>query len=307
MKQKYLYILIIILLLVLFVDLIYKLNNIKEHYNNHNNKILIHKILLKPKTASDFPPGFGDTLKGTFMLYMISKKYGYTFYLDLTNHPIGDYIVKTIPDKYTNLNDDVNEYFNFFNSNNLKLINEVTAIMETKEIGIFETNTNLESDIELTNDDRIILQNILKPTNYLNDKINLLKQQYELNEYSVIHIRAGDDNMNTEIDSKIIGNIENIITKINIQKKILVVSDSNYIKKYLYKKYKFKMIESEIIHLGYLNSSNNIEKSIESTLIDFFLICGANKIYSLSVYDWNSGFSTMASRLFDIPIEKYII
>jgi hypothetical protein len=112
--------------------------------------------------------------------------------------------------------------------------------------------------------------------------------------------------MNTEIDSKIIENIESIITKINIQKKILVVSDSNYIKKYLYKKYKFKMIESEIIHLGYLNSSN-ITKSIESTLIDFFLICGANKIYSLSVYDWNSGFSTMASRLYDIPIEKYII
>jgi hypothetical protein len=142
MKKKYLYIFIIILLsLVVFINLIYKLNNIKEYYNNQ--KVLIHKILLKPKTTGDFPPGFGDTLKGTFMLYMISKKYGYTFYLDLTNHPIGDYIVKTIPDKYTNLNDDVNEYFNFFNSNNLKLINEVTAIMETKGIGIFETNTNL--------------------------------------------------------------------------------------------------------------------------------------------------------------------
>ena len=306
MKKNHLYIfIIIILLLVVFINLIYKLNNIKEYYNNQ--KVLIHKILLKPKTASDFPPGFGDTLKGTFMLYMISKKYGYTFYLDLTNHPIGDYIVKTIPDKYTNLNDDVNEYFNFYNSNNLKLIDEVTAIMKTKEIGIFETNTNLESDIELNNDDRIILQNMLKPTNYLNDKINILKQQYELNDYSVIHIRAGDNNMNTTIDLKIVENVENILTKINIQKKILVVSDSNDLKKYLQEKYKFKTIESEIIHLGYLNSNNNITKSIESTLIDFFLICGANKIYSLSVYEWNSGFSTMASRLYNIPIEKYKI
>jgi hypothetical protein len=66
------------------------------------------------------------------------------------------------------------------------------------------------------------------------------------------------------------------------------------------------MMSSEIIHLGYLNSENK-EIAIENTLIDFFLICGAKKIYSLSVYDWNSGFSIMASRLYDIPVEKYKI
>jgi len=305
MKQNYLYILIIIIVIFLLLLLLLKnyYDNIEEYYNNQ--KVLIHKILLNPKTTGDFPPGFGDTLKGTFMLYTISKNYGYTFYLDLTNHPIGKYIIKTIPDEYTNLNEEVHEYFNL--SNNYKLIEEVTTIMNNKEIGIFETNSNLESDDKLTKDDRIILQNMLKPTTYLNDKIDLLKQQYELNEYSIIHVRCGDNNMNTEIDLKIIENIENILEKINIKNNILVVSDSNSIKKYLYKRYKFKIIESEIIHLGYLNLDSNIEKSIESTLIDFFLICGANKIYSLSVYDWNSGFSTMASRLYDIPIEKYKI
>ena len=74
----------------------------------------------------------------------------------------------------------------------------------------------------------------------------------------------------------------------------------------LVEKYNFKNINSNVIHLGSLQS-NNMDDAIKSTLIDFFILCGSSKIYSISVYDWFSGFSESASILYNIPIEKHMV
>jgi hypothetical protein len=302
--MKKIFLLIILIIIILFLILIKNKNTI-ENFNNE--KIVIHKIQLQPKLTEAFPPGFGDILKGTVSLYMISKKHGYNFYLDLTEHPIGKYINKTIPDNYLNLSNEINEYFinfNIFNHNDL--ITEVNTKMNTNDIGFFETNLEPELNKELTLEDKKQIQELIKPNEYLQNKIDNIKNELNLNNYSVLHIRTGDENINKGLNSKIINSVEEKLNNIKLPENILLLSDSKELKEYLNNKYKFKIINSDIIHLGYLNSENK-EKGIESTLIDFFVICGADKIYSLSVYDWNSGFSTMASRIYDIPIEKYKI
>jgi len=296
---KYLYLItFLIVILIVFNNFINK--TVYEKYNN--TKIVIHKIQLDPKTTEGFPPGFGDVLKGTVSLYKITKEYEYTFYLDLTQHPISDYISQTIPDNLINLDDTVHEYFNLPDHNNL--ITQVNKTMYINDIGLFQTNCNISTLNDLNINDKKNLQNMIKPNNYLQNKINEIKNNFNLNNYSVLHIRTGDDNMNKSINSKSKISIEKTLGQINLPENILLLSDSHELKKYLSRKYKYKIINSEIIHLGYLNS-NNKKLGIESTLIDFFLISGSNKIYSLSVYDWNSGFSTMAGELYSIPIEKY--
>ena len=272
-----------------------------------NKKILIHKILTRKKIGDNAPPsGLGDIIKGTIGLYSIAKNYNYNFYLDLNEHPISKFIKTTIPDKYINIKDDVYELFygtNIFSYDELP--NKVIEIMKEKDVGIFETNslpsiTDYSTDIDNEN-----IKNLFIPNDNLQEKINNVKTKLGLDNYSVLHIRIGDDKINKSLNSKTIKSVEETLSDIILPDNILLLSDSKELKGYLHKKYKFKILESDIIHLGYLNSNN--KEGIESTLIDFFLICGAEKIYSLSVYFWSSGFSSMASRLYNIPIEKYEI
>jgi len=305
MKYIYLYCIILSILLLIIYLINNNNNNIKEKYEN--KKIVIHKIQLQPQILDAFPPGFGDILKGTFSLYAICKKYGYKFYLDLSEHPIGKYINQTIPKEYMNLPKEVNEYFISFNINNHnELINKVNEIMNKEDIAFFETNCEPEINKELQIEDIKELQTLFLPNDYLKDKLNNIKSELNLDKYSVLHIRTGDNNINKSLDSKIIQHVEDSLEKISLPNNILLLSDSKELKEYLHEKKRYQRRDSDIIHLGYLDS-NNKEEGIESTLIDFFLICGAEKIYSLSVYDWNSGFSSMASKLYDIPIEKYKI
>jgi hypothetical protein len=307
MKKYFLLYLIIIIVLLLFVLLLKKLYRpIIDKYEN--KKIVIHKRLLRDKQELKwFIPGLGDFFKGTFSLYNISKRNGYTFYIDISEHPIGKYIINTTPYKYTNLPNKTNEFFFYYNvQTHNELINKVDEFMKVEDIGVFETNLEPEINNELDNNDMLTIQKLFIPNDYLQDKINNIKLQLKLDNYSVLHIRTGDKNINKGLDSKIVNSVEEILNKIKLTENTLLLSDSSELKLYLIKKYNFKILESEIIHLGFLES-NNIDNGIESTLIDFFLICGAKKIYSLSVYDWNSGFSTMASKVYVIPIEKYII
>ena len=307
MKNYFLLYLIIILLLLLFILLLKKMYNpIIDKYEN--KKIVIHKRLLRIKQdVKWFIPGLGDFFKGTFSLYNISKRNGYTFYIDISEHPIGKYINSTIPDQYTKLPNKINEFFYFYNvHNHNELIDKVNETMKVEDIGIFETNLEPEINNELQNNDMINLRELFIPNDYLQDRIQNIKLELGLDKYSVLHIRTGDSNINKGLNSKIINSVEEILDKIKFTENVLLLSDSSELKLYLKKKYNFKILESEIIHLGFLESEN-MENGIESTLIDFFLICGASYIYSLSVYGWNSGFSLMASKLYMIPIEKYII
>ena len=308
MNYIILYTLILIILLLLLIFFLNKVFRIEQY---DNKKIIIHKAQIFLKDTDGFQAGFGDILKGTFSIYSISKNFNYTFYVDLTEHPIGKYIKQTIPNEYIKLPNELHEYFIQsipsirLNGPN-ELVNKVNIVMETENIGIFQTNYEPNINNELDKNDMLLLQELYKPNEYLQEKINNVKAELNLDKYLVIHIRTGDDNINKGLDSKIIKRVEDNLNKFKLSDNVLLLSDSNEIKLYLNKKNNYKILESDIIHLGYLNSDNK-EQGIESTLIDFFLICGAEKIYSLSVYDWNSGFSTMASKLYDIPIEKYVI
>jgi hypothetical protein len=311
MKHDNIGFLLIILIIILVFLLIHRQENVE--YFQDNRKTVIHKLQLKVKTPKTLTPGFGDFLKGTFSLYALSKKYNYDFYIDISEHPINKYFNKNLPDNIITEGQEVHEFF--FNANisdKNKLDEEVKKLLDKEKNIIIQTNVDIDNLLDNFDDnDRYNLQKMFSPTQYIKNKLFNIRQNLNLNEYNVLHVRSGDNNINNNINNKIqdtiLNSVDSYIKKLDlINKKILVLSDSDDLKRKLNDKYNFITLNSKIIHLGYLNSEDK-EKGIESTIIDFFLLCYSEKIYSLSVYCWNSGFSYMASKLFNIPIEKYFI
>jgi hypothetical protein len=199
----------------------------------------------------------------------------------------------------------------FFNANisdKNKLDEEVKKLLDKEKNIIIQTNVDIDNLLDNFDDnDRYNLQKMFSPTQYIKNKLFNIRQNLNLKEYNVLHIRTGDNNINNKIQDTILNSVDSYIKKLDlINKKILVLSDSDDLKRKLNDKYNFITLNSKIIHLGYLNSEDG-KQGIESTIIDFFLLCYSKKIYSSSVYHWNSGFSYMASRLYNIPIEKYYI
>jgi hypothetical protein len=305
-KIGYLLILLSIILIILLIN-----NQDNVEYFQVNRKTVIHKLQLEVKTPNVLKPGFGDFLKGTFSLYALSKKYNYDFYIDISEHPINKNFNKNLPDNIITDGKIVHEFFYHINipSDKNKLEEEVKKLLDTEEnIILIQTNVDIDKYINnFNNYDRFNLQNLFSPTIHLKNKLFEIKNNLNLNEYNVLHIRSGDNNINNQIQDNILNSVDYYIKKLDLNnKKILVLSDSDDLKQKLKHKYNFIVLNSKIIHLGYLNSEDE-EQSIESTIIDFYLLCYSKKIYSLSIYYWNSGFSYMASILFNIPIEKYIL
>lgn len=279
-----------------------------------NKKKVIHKIIKEVKSyKGEYPKGFGDYLKGTTSLYLLSKELNFDLHLDFDNHPIKNFIVNTYSDNIANVNE-------LFNTSYDELKGYIKSNLDTSDS--LHIYTNVTNDIVLDDNDRNILQNMFKPTKELEEYINKIKTDIKLNKkYTILHIRSGDYDMTTDkintkykyntfssplSDDSLIKEIEKSLLLFNINNtdEILCISDANKITNYFVEKYNYKTTGSNPIHFGSLDKYNS---SLLSTMADFFMMKDATKIYSISVHGWNSGFSSMAAILFNIPIEKKVV
>ena len=296
-------------------------NKLYDYYYNNGmkggeKKRVIHKIVNKTKSGI-YPKGLGDFIKGTISLYLLSKELNYELLVDFSDHPINKYINITYSD---NIND-INEYLDKSYDELKSFVND--KLQNNDSIYII---TNVNNDSELDNNDRNNLQNFFKPNDKLNNYINTLKNDIQLsNIYSCIHIRSGDyeilnNKLNNKyrpntysspiLDDSLINEIEKTIILLNIDTKndILCISDSKRVVEYFSNKYNYKRTNSNPIHFGGLSTNTSeIDLAILSTLSDFFIMKDSTKIYSISVHSWNSGFSSMVARLFNVPIEKKVV
>jgi len=61
-----------------------------------------------------------------------------------------------------------------------------------------------------------------------------------------------------------------------------------------------KTIIHDICHIGVENS----ETSIKNTLLEFYIVCGSNKIKTFSIYNWVSGFIYLAHIICGVKLES---
>jgi hypothetical protein len=162
------------------------------------------------------------------------------------------------------------------------------------------------------------MRKILEPTTEIKQEVTKYLTHIELKfkDYTAIHIRSGDDYLkeNNKIFyikyiDKLKIEIQNIIyndVKNNIVNSYLMVADNNEIKILLKNNFpEIKIILKEITHLG--EGVVLEEEKVKQTLIDFYLLSFAKKIYSFSSNKHGSGFSYWCAETFNIPYTiKYI-
>jgi hypothetical protein len=83
-------------------------------------------------------------------------------------------------------------------------------------------------------------------------------------------------------------------------KNSLLVTDSKLLKEQVALRGGFNTFDLKIGHLGYCNDRS----TVQDTLVEFFLISGATKIKTYTVYPWISSFVYWISKVYDIPLQS---
>jgi hypothetical protein len=265
-------------------------------------------------------PGFGDFLRGSICLYQYCQIFNLPLYLSFVDHPMGIFLKK--PNGFDQKvvqeieSSELYEYpiphpvYNFFKLD--KKNTEVDEIITRR--GFIKVITNSWPEAPITKPCQDYITNFLQPSDELNDELSSLQIP---SDYTVIHIRLGDrfmincpdawihlkrDNINEEIIEFVHQTIKDTIKETNI----LILSDC-LIKNKLHERYGYLITENTPIHLLGSKLETISPNMFKETLLDFFIISKAKKIYQLSSYAWGSGFSDRCHDLYNIPIYRLLL
>lgn len=269
----------------------------------NNRKVCVHNFLNKCQTS--MPPGLTDFLRGTIALYEYSKKYNYKFYINRSIHPIFKYFENCEYYIQDYNNDD--KTFELLSQANPNYINHILEKLFQNGSNFYViTNCLLNNmfDEPISDDCKDFLHKILKPTKFIEDKLNSIIESFNVNrEYNAIHIRFGDDFLcnsivNYEIINSIDSSIKNVIE--TSDKRIVLITDSQLMAHELIKRNN-KLIywDNKKIHLGFL--VNYDEEAIIDTLIDFHILSQSKLIYTYNIStQYQTTFSPLIAKIFNI-------
>ena len=259
-------------------------------------------------------PGIGDYIRGSFCLLQICIAHGLRFDMNLTNHPISKFLTTSPEQQMESIDFNQVGFYqesNFprdnrkFHSNFINYINGASC-----NNGTHYLLTNAFHISEITPFHKKVVRSKLEPNEFLKTQISFVMEAKDLipKEYETIHIRTGDRYLVHKIDihkneHDIIGKVSQVIqSKINMNRKTLLVSDCSQLKHVLLQRFpQLVAREIKITHIG--EGVKNNDTTVLSTLIDFFLLANSSKIISMSPYGHGTGFSQQCSILYDIPCD----
>lgn len=275
-------------------------------------------------------PGFGDFLRGSFFLMQLAKILNLEFEIDISNHPISQFIINkglnpkidynNIEYKY-GMNRPDNYDLTHTPPNNVyydkDFINQLISELNKSKSECFPLFSNaFPIFYNFKEECRNFLRSQLLPNKnmvkYINETFKMLNLQK--NTYAVLHIRTGDKyiSKNEIIDIEFINEINNHINKIVVPgKKYLILSDNTILKAYLANKPNFYVLLNEIEHLGgeismkgQENDGMKQSNGVKNTMLEFYLMSFSNSILSMSTYGHLSGFSKYCAEIFNIPFHN---
>jgi hypothetical protein len=284
---------------------------------------ILKKIInvYQPNYKNVIAQGFGDYLRGCFCLYQICKMYSLEFDMDLSNHPMSNFLDLKNTNIYNNIDRNNISWFSdpnyipihskIFIKDSFKFHNKfISHLNSIKQENYYLFCNSFPIFNYIHDNARKEIMNKITPNLELKINMNDILSQNGLvkKQFSVIHIRTGDDyllknnSLNMNYIRKIIRHIEPFI---RVNKKYLIISDNNYIK-HFFKRYKNCIFYIKpITHLG--ENGDKEKYKIKNTLIDFYIMGESNYIISISPYTWGSGFSQWCSVIHKIPYKKIIL
>ena len=146
------------------------------------------------------------------------------------------------------------------------------------------------------------IQQLLKPSDYMRNKINETLDALDLKEkdFIIIHVRYGDNfliNGSNDINVK---HLKQIYKWIDPEQKILLISDNDYIKKTIKLEYPF--IKTHLNKITHTGEGVTLETdALQNTMIDLYLFSLAKSISAFSIYPHGTGFSKWIAETFSVP------
>jgi len=307
------------------MSLLEELKQTSQKFENTELKKIVN--LYQKKYINGKAQGLGDYLRGCYCLFQVSQILGLEFDMDLSNHPMSQFL-ENHKEKNPNVNYDTvswfrNDNYHPLDSTKMKtkscdflneliqLLNEVNRETCTLFSNAFPLFQNVK---KIRNGPRDFIKNRLTPNVQMekNIELRLAKLRVKEKQYSVIHVRCGDafllendTSIQPEVFHKIVNAIEKNIPRTRRQKKFVLLSDNNQMKLHLKKRFPNLIVQiKEMTHLGESNIHTN--ESIMHTLLDFYTMSKSNFIVSLSPYNWGSGFSEWCAVTYRVPYLKII-
>ena len=253
--------------------------------------------------------GFGDFLRGCFCLIQICGINGLDFDIDVSNHPISKYMNNQQLNPTINYNE-IEMYMP--PDNPINCYNTFINLLKNETSEVYYTCLNSFPILKIKQSEIDFIKSRIEPNLTIKTDVDLVIKNLNLisNEFTVIHIRFGDmfllhnsEYINEEFVNEIFKYLKPLLD--NVNSKYLILSD-NYKLKILFSKFKNCVFNiNPITHLGVHSTLK--DENIKNTLIDFYLMCHSNKIYSISSYGHGSGFSKWCSVIYNIPYTSKII
>lgn len=159
---------------------------------------------------------------------------------------------------------------------------------------------------------KIYMREIMEPSDEIKSEVKERLQSMELNnkDYSVFHIRSGDDYLKN--DNKLfkynylIELIREISSCIVSDENYLIIADNNEVKLLLKNVFpRMKILLREITHFG--EGIELEEEKVKNSLIDFYMLSFSKKIISYTNYEHGSGFSYWCAKTYNIPYISKLI
>jgi len=258
-------------------------------------KIVRHTYRTRCTTVRQ-PPGFGDYLRGSIALAILSQEQGFSLKIDLSQHPVGAFIRDNRPatDPKGEVAEEVAE---FFNERAALLPSFLENMGEDASVSL---TTNCFPDVDKVTDAvRELVRSQLTWESSIEASAEDIRRQISAEAFAILHIRVADEHFQAR--SVRMGSLCSHIEKHvlpNWRGRLLVLSNNQAVKRALSDKYSLPVVPTGTVHLG---ECNGVESDVRDTLIDFAIMSRASTIFSHSAYSWNSGFSRWCACLHNVP------
>ena len=226
--------------------------------------------------------GFADFIRAIYTISTLAKQNGYVYKVAL-NHPmsrlfdIDTELYETTASSYTELLEQIHKSLD-------RIIVESNYI---DELTFFQPN---------------LIQQYIQPKTYLLERVTKKLEELKLRTrgFVVFHLRFGDTD-SEDTNNVFLKRIKRGLSIIRIkQLPVVVISSSGFILKQLSSYPGIHFTGCNPCHTG---SVEEYTDSLESTMVEFYLMQHAKKIYSMSGGSFGtgrSGFSYWASKLFNV-------
>ena len=262
--------------------------------------------------------GLGDFIRGSYFLMEFCDKNNISFNINILNHPISQFL-EIYQNKKPLIINNINKFeelnFQPHISNNNIITNIYNSSTNNKFIYYLSKQRVFNKKIytyiisypskKIDEKHKEYMKQILQPCKQLELIVDNTLLQLELvkKQFTIIHIRYGDDfliNKKYQIKKNHLEIIQNILDKLDLNQKYLLISDSIIIKNILSLKYPF--IKTHFNKISHTGEGTQLETDkLQNTMIDFYMFSHAYYVIAFSIYQHGTGFSKWSTETYSVP------